>query len=137
MLLHAATRLVASGLHSTCVQIKPPAKHPLPVSPCVSSAHVSPLPVTCIQSAGHAAQFAAVTHSHTLQSATLTQSPCPPACPVPLHPPRSQASRSGRIAAQAKLDELMQGQPPLPPALRGAIADAGTASPALLDHLLS
>jgi hypothetical protein len=29
----------------------------------------------------------------------------------------------------------MQGQPPLPPALRGAIADAGTASPALLDHL--
>jgi hypothetical protein len=47
----------------------------------------------------------------------------------------AKASRSGRILAQAKLDELLQGQPPLPPTLRGAMADAGAASPALLDHL--
>lgn len=58
-----------------------------------------------------------------------------PCCTHPAAKPAAKASRSGRIAAQAKLDELMQGQPPLPPALRGAIADAGTASPALLEHL--
>ncbi len=61
---------------------------------------------------GHSQPHTPVSHLHAAPLPALSR------CTRRAAKPAAKARRSRRIAAHAKLDELMQGQPPLPPAPR-------------------